>query len=133
METPKLQFSFKQILSRLKFDGGANMSADLLWQLVLGGSVIAIAIIISFAYVTYDWATSVDVASAPAQKTRDTLSVAEIKGVIAVYKDKEAESQRLLRNPPHAPGVRKGRGIDVTPSSIGSSTPAQGGASSSPR
>ena len=133
METPKIQFSIDQIIKRFKFGGGAEMSANLLWQLILGGSVIGVAVIMTFAYVTYDWAMSVDVSSAPAQKTRDTLSVAEIKGVIAVYKNKEDESQRLLRNPPHAPDYHKGRGIVITSSPISSSTPVQGGASSSPR
>ena len=133
METPKIQFSFDQILKRFKFGGGTEVSADLLWQLVLGGGLIGIAVIMTFAYITYDWAMSVDVSSAPAQKTRDTLSVAEIEGVITVYKDKEAESQRLLRNPPHAPDFHKGHGIAVTPSTISSTTPVQGGATSSPR
>ena len=32
METPKIQFSFDQILKRFKFGGGTEVSADLLWQ-----------------------------------------------------------------------------------------------------
>lgn len=133
MENPKPQFSFKQIISRLKFGGGVNMSADLLWQLNLGGAVVGIAIIMTFSYITYDWALTIDLSSAPAPKARETLSVAELEGVIAVYKNKEVETERLLKNPPHAPDFRKGHGIAASPSVVSTSTPVQGGASSSPR
>ena len=133
METPKLQLTFKQIVGRLKFGGGGNMSADLLWQLILSGGVIGVAIIMTFAYFTYDWAMSVDIAHAPSQKAHETLSVTELEGVIAEYKNKEVEYEQLLKTPPHAPSFRKGHGLVVTPSTVGSSTPAQTGTSSSLR
>ena len=133
METPKLQLAFKQILGRLKLGGGESMSADLLWQLILGSAVIGVAIIMTFAYFTYDWAMTVDIAPAPTQKVRDTLSLTELKGVIVEYKNKETEYEQLLRNPPRAPSFRKGHGIVATPSTVSSSTPAQTSASSSPR
>ncbi len=132
METPKLQLSLKQILHRFKF-GGGNMSPDLLWQLILGSGVVGIAIIMTFAYLTYDWATTIDVAHAPAQKVRDTLSVTELEGVITEYKNKEADYERLLRTPPHAPSFRKGHAMTGAPSTMSSSTPAQASTSSSPR
>ena len=133
METPKLKLSFKQMLSRLKFGGGGNMSADFLWQLILGSAVIGVAIIMTFAYFTYDWAKTIDIAPAPAQKARDTLSLTELQGVIAEYKNKEAEYGQLLRTPPRAPSFRKGRVTMVTPSTVSSSTPTQSSTSTSPR
>ena len=125
METPKLQLTFKQILNRFKFSSDESISANLLGQLILGGGVIGIAMIMLFAYITYDWAMTVDLKTVPSQKARDTLSVAELKGVIAEYKNKEAEYEQLLRNPPRAPSFRKGHGIMLTPNAVSSSTPAQ--------
>lgn len=131
METPTPQFSFKQILSRAKLGVGGTLSTDVLWQLILGGGAIGIAIIMTFAYFTYDWAMTIDISSLPTQKARDTLSVAELEGVIAEYKKNEAEYARLLRTPPHAPSFRKGHGVVVTPSLVSSSTPVQEGGTSS--
>ncbi len=133
METPKLQLSFKKILNRLKFGSEGNISADVLWQLILGGGVIGIAIIMTFAYLTYDWAMTIDLKTVSPQKARDTLSIAELEGVVAVYKNKAAEYERTLRNPPHAPEYRKGHGITVPSSAVSADTFSQDMASSSAR
>ncbi len=132
METPKLHRSFKEIVSRLKFGGGAY-SADLLWQLVLGGGVVGIAVIMIFAYITYGWATTIDLKTTTSPKAKDTLSVAELEGVIALYKNKEVEYERILRIPPHAPDYRKGHGITVPSSAVIGGTVSQDTASSSSR
>ena len=79
--------------------------------------MIGITIIMAFAYTTYNWAMSSDLSNKPTRAQHEVLSIAELEGVIAIYQNKEAESERLLKDPPQAPEYRNGRGVEPTSSS----------------
>ena len=76
----------------------------------------------TFAYVTYDWATTIDPSTTTSKKAHDGLSVSELKDVTEVYKNKEIESEGLLRTPPHAPEYRKVRVVALQPDIVSAST-----------
>ena len=65
MEISTSHFSFKQLLDRMHLGGSKSMTPDLLWQIILGGGVIGITIIMAFAYTTYNWAMSSDLSNKP--------------------------------------------------------------------
>ena len=117
METSTPHFSFKQLLGRMHLGTGKSMTPDLLWQIILGGGLIGITVVMTFAYTTYNWAMNSDLSNKPTRAQREVLSIAELEGVIAVYQNKEAEFERLLKDPPQAPEYRKGKGIAETSSS----------------
>ncbi len=117
MEKPSINFSFKDLIARFRTGGEEGMGPDMLWRIVLGGTFIGICVIGVFAYLTYGWATSVEIPAKAPPKTRDTFSLTELEGVIAAYQNKEVLSKQLLQSPPVAPQYRKGSGPVATSSS----------------
>ena len=75
MEKQKINFSYKQLVSKFRFRGDIMGNADLLWRSSLWFFLFALIAIITLGYLTYEWAVSADESHVPAKTERPTLSL----------------------------------------------------------
>ena len=118
MEKQKINFSYKQLVSKFRFRGDIMGNADLLWRSSLWFFLFALIAIITLGYLTYEWAVSADESHVPAKTERPTLSLTELESVIGLYQKKQSNFTKLLSVPPKAPAYQRSGGVPVPASAI---------------
>jgi hypothetical protein len=114
MEKKSINFSFNSLVTRFRRAHKENLDPNTLWRAVLWAGLIGISGVAIFAYVTYDWALSIEAPSAVTRSSRDSLSLSELEEVIALYHQKEVNFAALQRTAPEAPEYRRAKGVIAT-------------------
>ena len=113
MDKQKLNISLSRFHFSFRRVGEGSVDSNTMWRVYLSfmfGGVVAVALT---AYLSYLWAMNDDASMVPLVSSRDTQTVAELKGVVAVYRQKEHVYEELLITAPTAPSYERGRGVDV--------------------
>lgn len=118
MEKKNINFSFKTFVTRFRRAHKENFDPNTLWRAVLWAGLIGVSVVAIFAYVTYDWALSIEAPSAVTRSSRDSLSLSELEEVIALYHQKEVNFAALQRIAPEAPEYRRSKGITATSTAV---------------
>ncbi len=91
-----------------------SLDPNMLWRMLLWACVIGISSVAIFAYITHDWALSVEAPSTPIHNSRGAFSLAELEEVISYYHQKEVNFEVLLRTSPEAPIYERAKGVVAT-------------------
>ena len=113
METQSINFSYKKLVSKLRFHGDIMGKTDFLWRTSLWLLLFALIVIGVTGYLTYEWAISADETHVPSKIERPTLSLTELESVIGLYQKKQINFTELLRNPPKPPSYKSSGGVSV--------------------
>lgn len=117
MEKKSINFSLNTFITKFRRSHRENVDPSMLWRAILWATAIALLLVGIFAYVTHDWALSVENPTTAVRSTRDTFSLSELKEVIALYHQKEVNYSALLRTSPSAPEYQRSKGIIATTTS----------------
>ena len=106
MEKRAINFSVKQIISRFRHVREESLNPNTLWRGIFWAEGLCLIFIAVFAYMTYDWAISVN-ATPPPHAIRDTFSASDLENLITLYDKKEADYNQLLTHAPVAPTYQR--------------------------
>lgn len=114
MEKKPINFSLRTFITKFQRAHRENISPSMLWRTAIWGGFIGIIFVSIFAYITYNWALSVESSNTPPRISRDVFSLTELKEVIASYHQKEVNFASLQERAPQAPEYQRTKGVIAT-------------------
>lgn len=114
MEKKAINFSLNRFITKFRRSHSEHLDPNTLWRVILWATLIALLLIGIFAYITHDWALSVEAPATSVHSTRDPFSLAELEDVIALYHQKEVNYSALLLTAPTAPEYQRSKGTVAT-------------------